>query len=58
MNSDWTPAASDSRIQTRWTGGGYQARWQTPVPTTRVRCAKCRKDLVAKKDGTPWAESV
>lgn len=52
--SDWTPAIDDPRVQTRWTGGGYQARWELPVPATRGRCLVCRKDLVVKSDGSLW----
>lgn len=51
MNHDWTPSAADPRIETRWTGGGYMARWEVPVPATRERCPACRKDLVRLKAG-------
>lgn len=50
--SDWIPAPAEPRVQTRFTGYGYQARWLLPIPKTRGRCGVCRKDIVLLKSVT------
>jgi len=52
--SEWKDAPDAPGVQYKFLGGyaGYRARYAKPIPPTRVRCEKCFKDIVPKKDGS------